>query len=54
MKKATLRNYARLIVRTGVNVQKGQEVFISAELDQPAFVAMVVTVWCRTCSFSSG
>ena len=42
MKKATLRNYARLIVRTGVNVQKGQEVFISAELDQPAFVAMVV------------
>ncbi len=42
MKKTVLRNYARLIVRTGVNVQKGQEVFISAELDQPEFVAMVV------------
>ncbi len=42
MKKTTLRNYARLIVRTGVNVQKGQEVFIAAGLDQPEFVAMVV------------
>ena len=42
MKKTTLRNYARLIVRTGVNVQKGQEVYIAAGLDQPEFVAMVV------------
>ncbi len=42
MKKTTLRNYARLIVRTGVNVRKGQEVYIAAGLDQPEFVAMVV------------
>ena len=42
MKKTTLRAYARLIVKTGVNVQKGQEVIIHADLDQPEFVAMVV------------
>lgn len=42
MKKTVLREYARLIVRSGVNVQKGQEVLIYAELDQPEFVAMVV------------
>ena len=42
MKKSTLRNYASLIVNMGVNVRKGQEVFISADLDQPEFVAMVV------------
>lgn len=42
MKKTVLREYARLIVKKGVNVQKGQEVLIYAELDQPEFVAMVV------------
>ena len=42
MKKSVLRAYARLIARTGVNIQKGQEVFISADLDQPEFVAMLV------------
>ena len=42
MKKTVLREYARLIVRTGVNVQKGQEVMIYADLDQPEFVQMVV------------
>lgn len=42
MKKTVLREYARLIVRSGVNVQKGQEVVIYAELDQPEFVQMVV------------
>ncbi len=41
MKKSILREYARLIVRCGVNVQKGQEVMIYAELDQPEFVRMV-------------
>ena len=35
MKKTVLREYAKLIAKTGVNVQKGQEVFIQAELDQP-------------------
>ena len=42
MKKSVLRAYARLIARTGVNIQKGQEVFIAADLDQPEFVAMLV------------
>ena len=42
MKKTVLREYAKLIVRRGVNVQKGQEVLICAGLDQPEFVAMVV------------
>ena len=42
MKKTALREYARLIVRSGVNVQKGQEVMVYADLDQPEFVKMVV------------
>ena len=42
MKKSALREYARLIVRCGVNVRNGQEVNIYAELDQPEFVQMVV------------
>ena len=42
MKKTVLRKYAQLIACCGVNVQKGQEVFISADLDQPEFVKMVV------------
>ena len=42
MKKSVLREYAKLIVRCGVNVQKGQEVMVYADLDQPQFVQMVV------------
>ena len=42
MKKTDLRNYAKLIARMGINVQKGQSVLISAGLDQPEFVTMVV------------
>ncbi|MBQ6702237.1 MAG: aminopeptidase [Clostridia bacterium] len=41
MTKKVLRNYARLITKVGVNVQKGQEVVINAETDQPEFVALV-------------
>ena len=41
MKKSMLKKYAALIAGIGVNVQKGQEVFISAGLDQPEFVGMV-------------
>ena len=41
MKKTVLREYAKLIVRCGANVQKGQEVMIYAGLDQPEFVQMV-------------
>ena len=42
MKKTVLREYARLIARVGVNVQKGQDVLVYAGLDQPEFVQMVV------------
>ncbi len=42
MKKTRLKEYAKLIVRMGVNVQKGQDVIINAGLDQPEFVKMVV------------
>lgn len=41
MKKAVLKQYARLIVRTGANVQKGQSVLIVAGLDQPEFIEML-------------
>lgn len=41
MKKSVLRKYAHLIATVGVNVKRGQEVFIYAELDQPEFVRMV-------------
>ncbi len=42
MKKSVLRAYARLIAVSGVNVQKGQEVVIQCELDQPEFVKTLV------------
>ena len=42
MKKTILKEYAKLIAQTGVNIQKGQEVIIVCELDQPEFVEMVV------------
>ncbi len=41
MKQTILRKYARLIARVGVNVQKGQEVIIQCDLDQPKFVEML-------------
>ena len=37
-----LESYAELIVKVGANVQEGQDVIISAELDQPEFVEMLV------------
>lgn len=42
MKKAVLKKYAQLIAEKGVNIQKGQEVIVQADLDQPEFVKMVV------------
>ena len=41
MQKTRLRKYAKLIARMGANVQKGQDVYLNAGLDQPEFVAMV-------------
>ena len=40
MQKTALKNYAKLLARVGLNVQKGQEVIITAELDQPEFVQL--------------
>ena len=42
MNKTRLKKYANLIAVCGANVQRGQEVTISADLDQPEFVKMVV------------
>ena len=42
MKDTVLREYARLIVRSGLSIQKGQTLIVRAGLDQPEFVAMVV------------
>ena len=42
MKKTVLKEYAKLIVEVGANVQKGQEVQVTAGMDQPEFVSYVV------------
>ena len=42
MRTSQLKKYAKLLARTGLNVKKGQSVFIQAGFDQPEFVAMVV------------
>lgn len=42
MNQKILKDYARLIVRTGVNVQKDQDVIISASVDDAYFVKEVV------------
>lgn len=41
MEEKILRNYARLIARSGVNVVPGQEVTIAAPVEQPNFVEML-------------
>lgn len=42
MKKSDLRKYARLIVRVGANVQKGQPVVISSHVNDAYFTQLVV------------
>lgn len=42
MKEEILKNYAKLIVQIGVNVQKGQDVVISASVEDAYFVKYVV------------
>lgn len=37
-----LRNYAKLVVKTGVNVQKGQDVVINASVEDAYFVEYVI------------
>lgn len=46
-----LKKYAHLVVKTGINVQQGQEVIVRCELDQPEFVAIVVEE-CYKCGAS--
>ena len=41
MKKSVLKQYARLIARTGAAVQRGQSVLIAAGLDQPEFIELL-------------
>ena len=42
MRKTQLQKYAKLLAKVGLNVKKGQTVFIAAGLDQPEFVTMCV------------
>ena len=42
MDQSRLKEYASLLARKGINVQKGEEVWVSAQLDQPEFVRLVV------------
>ena len=41
MKKTVIRQYARLIARTGINIQKDQPVVITAQADQFDFVRVL-------------
>ena len=52
MDESLLRDYARLIAQIGGHVQKGEEVWITAGLDQPEFVEMVVEE-CYKCGAKS-
>ncbi|MDE7105658.1 MAG: aminopeptidase [Anaeroplasmataceae bacterium] len=42
MKEEILKNYAKLIVKTGVNVQEGQDVVVGASVEDAYFVKHVV------------
>lgn len=41
MNKSILKKYARLIAEVGANVQKGQEVVIRAEVENPDFIVLL-------------
>ena len=42
MKCELLKDYAELIARTGINVEKGEEVWINCQLEQVDFIRLVV------------
>ena len=42
MTKTELKNYAKLIAKVGLNIQKGQDCIIDCEFDQPEFILMLV------------
>ena len=52
MDEKILRDYARLIASTGGHVVKGDEVWISCDLDQPDFITMLVEE-CYKCGAKS-
>lgn len=41
MQKTVLKNYAKLLAKTGLNVQKGQDVIVTADISQAEFVLLV-------------
>ena len=51
MQQERLKKYAELIVKCGLNVQKGQEVIVRCGLDQPEFITMIVEE-CYKCGAS--
>lgn len=42
MEREKLVNYAKLIAKSGLNVQKGQDIMLSCGLDQPEFIEILV------------
>ncbi len=42
MKKSIIKNYARLIVEVGANVQKGQDVIINSDISNSTFISYLV------------
>ena len=42
METSRLKEYADLLVRKGINVQKGEEVWVDCQVDQMPFVRLVV------------
>ena len=42
MEQSRLKEYAELLARKGINVQKGEEVWVNCQLDQIEFVRLVV------------
>lgn len=42
MNQERLKEYASLLARKGINVQKGEEVWVNAQIDQPEFIRLVV------------
>ena len=47
MKKTVLKSFARLIARCGVAIQKGEEVRIRCDVDQPEFIALLTEEFYR-------
>ena len=51
MNKTRLKKYAHLIASVGASIKRGQQVMITAEIDQPEFVKLLVEE-CYKCGAS--